>query len=238
MRKNGLRRLLQPKSNGVVAGEPRFERAARLSPVACMLPLLWLLAIAAGNAVAEGNTAASQEWKLSPAQWARLAVGGLVIEDQVAAGSRRGSVRAAILIHAAREPIFAAMTDCAQALQFVPHLEHCTVLSTDAGGASQTIEHSVNMRWFLPRTHYVFRADYRPPERVSFHAVSGDMRVNEGVWLLTTVSRNGAAGAPATLLTYRVALEPRVYIPAWLVRASLRNDLPALLKALREHCER
>ncbi len=180
---------------------------------------------------------AATEWVPTPGELEKLAKGELVIADEVDPNGKRGSVRAAVIIHATRERVFAAMTDCAQALLFVPHLELCRVLQTDAVSGAQLIEHSVNLRWFLPRTRYVFRAEYRTSERVSFHAVSGDLRVNDGVWLLTDSTPKEVGHAPNTLVSYRVSLEPRVYVPAWLVRASLKNDLPALLRALRAHCE-
>ena len=124
------------------------------------------------------------------------------------------------------------MTDCAQALKFVPHLIHCTVLETAPDGSWQTIEHEVNYGWYLPRASYVFRAAYEPFERVSFTGVRGDFRENDGVWELSP-RRDGAA----TLVTYRAQVAPRFFVPRWMVLASMKHDLPALMQGLRVRCE-
>jgi hypothetical protein len=67
---------------------------------------------------------------------------------------------------------------------------------------------------------------------VRFSAVRGDFDVNEGVWELAA-RRNGAA----TVVTYRARVVPRFFVPRWLVLASLKRDLPELLRGLRARCE-
>jgi len=143
-----------------------------------------------------------------------------------------GTFRAAIEIAAPVEQVFRTMTDCAQALKFVPHLIHCTVLETAPDGTWQTIEHEVNYGWYLPRASYVFRAVYEPFERVSFSSVRGDFRENEGVWELSP-RHDGAV----TVVTYRAQVAPRFFVPRWMVLTSLKRDLPALMQGLRARCE-
>ena len=114
----------------------------------------------------------------------------------------------------------------------MPHLIRCDVLETAADRSWQVIAHVVNYSWYLPRASYSFRADYVPDRSVRFRHVDGDFRENEGVWELSPEG-DGAA----TLLTYRVRLVPRFFVPQWLVRRSLQKDLPATLGALRTRCE-
>jgi uncharacterized protein YndB with AHSA1/START domain len=144
-----------------------------------------------------------------------------------------GSFRAAIEIDAPAERVFRTMTDCAQALKFVPHLMRCTVLETAPDASWQTIEHEVSYGWYLPRASYVFRAAYEPFERVRFSGVRGDFRENEGVWEL--MPRHDGA---ATVVTYQAqVVTPRFFVPRWMVLASLKHDLPALMRGLRASCE-
>jgi uncharacterized protein YndB with AHSA1/START domain len=143
-----------------------------------------------------------------------------------------GSFRAAIEIDAPAERVFRTMTDCAQALKFVPHLIHCQVLESAPDGSWQMIEHVVSYGWYLPRASYVFRATYEPFERVSFSSVRGDFRENQGVWELAP-RRDGAV----TVVTYRAEVVPRFYVPRWMILASLKADLPALMLGLRTRCE-
>jgi len=172
------------------------------------------------------------EWALSAEELARLDQREVLLPARTERDRDAGSFRAAIEIEAPAEKVFRRMTDCTQALLFVPHLIHCTVLETAPDGSWQTVQHEVNYGWFLPRASYVFRAVYEPFERVSFSGVRGDFRENEGVWELSP-RRDGAA----TVVTYRAQVATRFFVPRWMVLASLKHDLPALMQGLRARCE-
>jgi ribosome-associated toxin RatA of RatAB toxin-antitoxin module len=174
--------------------------------------------------------AAAPEWTLADEDLARLDQREVLLP----AVSERsgGSIRAAIEIDAPAERIFRTMTDCARALQFVPHLVGCTVLESAPDGSWQTIRHDVSYGRFLPRTSYVFRADYRPFERVRFSGVRGPWQQSEGVWELQPRG-DGAA----TILIYRAQFTPRTYLLGRIALAGLKRDLPALLQRLRALCE-
>jgi uncharacterized protein YndB with AHSA1/START domain len=188
----------------------------------------WLLVCA----LIAGSGAYADDWSLSAEDLARLDRREVLLPP-AARDHADGSFRAAIEIDAPAERVFRTMTDCAQALKFVPHLIHCTVLETAPDGSWQTIEHEVAYGWYLPRASYVFRAAYEPFERVRFSGVRGDFRENEGLWELAP-RHDGAA----TVVTYRAqVVAPRFFVPRWIVLASLKRDLPALMQGLRARCE-
>ncbi|MEO7773866.1 MAG: SRPBCC family protein [Steroidobacteraceae bacterium] len=172
------------------------------------------------------------DWPLSPVQRVSLSRGEILVDADVNFERNRGDVRAAVRIAAPASTIFAVMTDCAAALKFVPHLQRCVVLETGPDRSWELVEHVVDLSWYIPRTRYVFRADYDPGHSVSFHQVRGDLRANEGLWEFVPED----AGT-ATIVTYRVHIVPRYYVPRWLVRSSLKRELPALLESLRRYCE-
>lgn len=175
--------------------------------------------------------ARAADWTLSEVQRAALARGEILVEADVSRDRHQGDVRAAVRIEASADRIFAAMTDCTAALRFVPHLEQCIVLETAPDQSWQLIEHVVDFGWYLPATRYVFRADYEPGRSIRFHHVRGDLRENEGAWVLVP-----DPGATATIVTYWVRIVPRFSVPQWLIRSSLKRELPALLEALRRYC--
>jgi|HubBroStandDraft_6_1064221.scaffolds.fasta_scaffold195510_2 uncharacterized protein YndB with AHSA1/START domain len=176
--------------------------------------------------------ARAQDWTLSEADKARLDRREVLLPPDPNHDGNDASFRAAIEIDAPAERVFRIMTDCVQALKFVPGLTRCAVLETAPDGSWQTILHEVSYRWFLPRASYVFRAEYEPFVRVRFSAVRGDFTKNEGVWELVP-RRDGTA----TIVTYRAQVVPGFYVPRWIVLASLKRDLPALLEGLRARCE-
>lgn len=184
-----------------------------------------IVTLAAALAVAQDDS-----WTLTPDERERLASGRIVTLADVDAFE----VQAAVLIAAPPERIFRTMTSCEQALEFVPHLEACRILERAADGSWAIVAHGVDFSWYLPRTDYVFRAEYEPPRRIRFAHVSGDLREHRGEWELEPV---GGPAAAATIVKYRVRVVPRFYVPRWLMRASLRRDLPRMLVALRERCE-
>jgi ribosome-associated toxin RatA of RatAB toxin-antitoxin module len=177
-------------------------------------------------AVSSGVTSA---WQLDATELSRLMAGEIIVSADVDPGGASGRAKAAVLIKSPPARVFALMTDCARALSFVPNLTRCEVLRTGPDRSYEIIAHEINYSWFLPLTRYVFRADYVIPSAIQFSEVSGDLKVNRGSWRLQELSNGGA-----TVVSYEVRLQPRIYVPEWLVRRSLRKDLPELLSALRD----
>ncbi len=170
---------------------------------------------------------------LGNAERARVLGGEVLVAVEAPDPQAEGSqgVRAAIRIGAPPERVFAIMTSCEEALRFVSRLEACRVVESAADGRRELIEQVVNLRWYLPRIRFVFRADYRPPREVHISNVSGGLRVHEGRWTLEALD-----GGAATLVTYEVRVVPRYPVPQWLVLATLKSDLPQTLRALAARC--
>lgn len=186
------------------------------------------LAVPLGFALAAGARAA--DFELTAAESQRLADGHVVIRASLDPSQRRGTVRAALRIEAPPAVVFQAMTRCADAFKYVPHLRLCRVASQSADGSERLVEHEVDFGWYAPRLRYVFRADLVPDRSITFHQVDGDFKVNEGVWEFEP------AGA-GTLVRYRVRLDPPGYVPNWLARSTFKRELPKMLADLRRHCE-
>jgi ribosome-associated toxin RatA of RatAB toxin-antitoxin module len=177
-------------------------------------------------------SAQASDFTLTPAEAARVAAREIVIRATLDKGDRKGTVRAAVLIHAAPSIVFRAMTRCEDALQFVPHLKTCRVRDQAADGSWQLVEHDVDFGWFAPRIHYVFRADLTADQRIDFRQVSGDFKANSGAWEFEP-SADGAT----TLLRYHAFIDPPGFIPNWMARSTFKRDMPLMLADLRRRCE-
>jgi polyketide cyclase/dehydrase/lipid transport protein len=178
--------------------------------------------------------AAQGTWVEDAAIQSRLAAGEVVVEaaNPVDPQHPRGRIRAAVRILAPAETVWSVMTDCKQARAFVPGLRRCRRVDGAADGSWADIEHEVRYSWLLPAVSYVFRADYDRPRRIDFRRISGDLKEEEGAWLLLP-----SPDASATVVEYEVYLDPGFWIPQFLVNRSLRKDLPAALAGLRERAE-
>ena len=188
--------------------------------------------VAMGGCLAAAN-ACAQDWTLTDEEREQLARGEVLVFAHVDPARPEGEVRAAVQIAATREHVFRTLTDCGQALEYVPHLERCRVLERAPDDSWQVVEHAVDYRWYMPRIDYVFRAAYEPFERIRFTQVRGDLKVNEGAWELMPADE----AATSTVVTYRVQMVPRFYVPRRLILSSVKRDLPELLRALRARCE-
>jgi uncharacterized protein YndB with AHSA1/START domain len=175
---------------------------------------------------------AQESWYAQDDVHRRLLEREIVVRSSLQGESAHGRVSAAVLIAAPPATIWNVMTDCAQALTFVPGLKVCRRLDGAADGTWDIIEHEVRYSWFLPTTHYVFRADYVRPHRIRFERVSGDLKEQEGEWVLEPL-----AAELGTIVVYELHLDPGFFIPQGVVRRALRKDVPALLAALRARVE-
>jgi hypothetical protein len=191
-------------------------------------------AVAATALLLARAPAAQTDWTAAPDVQLRLAGGEVVVEaaSAIDAAAQRGRIHAAVRIQASPEAIWSVMIDCSQASVFVPGLRRCRRLAAAPDGRWADIEHEVRYSWLLPTVRYVFRAQYDRPRRIDFHRVSGDLKAEEGTWLLTPTP-DGAA----TVVEYEVYIDPGFWIPQFLLNRSLRKDLPAALVGLRDRVE-
>ncbi len=174
----------------------------------------------------------SADWALSDAQLARLETGAVVSEGDVAPDRAIADVRAAVEVSATPEQVFRTLTDCSQALRFVPHLKGCAVLESAPDGTWQNVEQQVDYGWLVPRAHYVFHAEYQKFNRIRFSNLRGDFHENRGVWTFTAVKEGHV-----TLVTYEARIAPAFYVPRWMMRNMLKRDLPDLMRGLRTRTE-
>jgi ribosome-associated toxin RatA of RatAB toxin-antitoxin module len=188
------------------------------------------IAAASSLALACASGLPAADFELTPAESQRVNGGELVIRASLDASQRRGTVRAAMLVAASPEVVFQSMSHCADAFKFVPHLRTCRIRSQSADGKERLVEHEIDFGWYAPRLRYVFRADLVPGRSIAFRQVTGDFKINEGLWEFEPAG-------DGTLLRYRVQLDPPGYVPNWLARSTFKRELPKMLADLRRHCE-
>lgn len=197
-----------------------------MGPPRQWIALVLALWLAPACAAVAGDT------PLSPAEAQRVAARGIIIKANLDAAQRRGTVRAAIRIDAPAHVIFQKMTQCADAMRYVPHMRLCRVRDQAPDNTWQLVEHEIDFGWYAPRIKYVFRADLVADRRIDFRQVAGDFKANQGSWELEP-----AADGSHTLLLYRAYIDPPGYMPNWLVRSSFRREMPQMLSDLRKLCE-
>lgn len=140
-------------------------------------------------------------------------------------------VKIAALVDAPPEAIFAVLKACEIAPEYVPNVERCTKLEELDQGRADLFVQEIKPIFFLPTFEHVFRLDYTPYTRIDVHRVSGPITLMEGSWWLVPQDDG------RILLVYELALDPGFPIPRFLVRATLKRDLPKVMAAVRERAE-
>lgn len=166
--------------------------------------------------------------ELTDMDWEQLGAGEVVVQADEIDGMRR--VEAAIVIEQPSAAIWQVMLDCPNAPEFVPNMQSCEVLERADDASWEIIEHKVKYGWLAPKTVYQFRAEYQPQQQIHFERISGDLKHLEGDWMLEPIS--GLEGY--VLVSYSVFIDPGFLVPGFITRSALRDDLPDVMRSLRE----
>jgi len=145
-------------------------------------------------------------------------------------------VHAAVRVNASPEAVWRVLTDCEHAASFIPGVRWCHRVAAAPDDSWEIIEQEAKYSWLMPPVTCVIRAAYQRPRRIDFKRVSGDLKSEEGTWLLVGPTGDTAASGP-TLVEYELSVDPGFWIPRILLRHSLGTELPAALAAVRERSE-
>ena len=141
------------------------------------------------------------------------------------------NVKLAVEVDAAPAAIWDVLRACEIAPEYVPNVVSCKKLEQLDGGRADLFVQTVKPIFFLPTFEHVFRLDYTPYTRIDVNRVSGPIAHMQGTWWLVPQD-NGRI-----LLVYELALDPGMPIPRFLVRATLKRDLPKVVGAVRARAE-
>ena len=140
-------------------------------------------------------------------------------------------VKLAAEVDAPATAIWDVLKACEIAPEYVPNVVSCKKLEELDGGRADLFVQTVKPIFFLPTFEHTFRLDYTPYARIDVNRVSGPIAHMQGTWWLLPED-NGRV-----LLVYELALDPGMPIPRFLVRATLKRDLPKVITAVRERAE-
>lgn len=140
-------------------------------------------------------------------------------------------VKLAAEVDAPATAIWDVLRACEVAPEYVPNVVSCRKLEELDSGRADLFVQTIKTVFFMPTFEHVFRLDYTPYTRIDVRRVSGPIAELDGTWWLLAQD-NGRI-----LLVYELALDPGMPIPRFLVRATLKRDLPKVVQAVRERAE-
>jgi ribosome-associated toxin RatA of RatAB toxin-antitoxin module len=163
-----------------------------------------------------------------------IAAGEILVYAERSTRPLTVEIKIAAEVDAPPTAIWDVLTACEIAPEYVPNVQSCRRLERLErldGGRADLFVQVIKPVFFLPTFEHVFRLDYTPHTRIDVHRVSGPIEHMEGSWWLLP-QQNGRM-----LLVYELALDPGMPIPRFMVRATLKRDLPKVMAAVRERAE-
>jgi len=125
------------------------------------------------------------------------------------------------------EQVWQVITNCEEVPTYLPKIRSCRILAKGANW--EIIRHEVKWMWLMPKLHYVFKSTYTAHKRIEVSRVAGDLRELQGTWRLTRIDEGRK-----TIVNYSIFLDLGFFVPQWMVRHTLKRELPEVLTAFRK----
>ena len=134
-----------------------------------------------------------------------------------------------IVIEAAPQACFDALTDYETFADWQSAVKRCEVLTRDSEGRGQEVAFLVDAR--VRTVSYTLRYSYEPPHRIAWEFVDGDVKDVEGEYILED------NGDGTTLATYSLGLDPGVWLPGPLARVLSEQVMKGQMEELKARVE-
>lgn len=133
-------------------------------------------------------------------------------------------------IPAAREVCFAALLEYETFPDWQRAVKETTVLSRDDDGRGRDVEFVIDAR--VKQVRYVLRYSYDPPGWIGWEYVEGDVKDVGGEFVLEQ------ADDGVTLATYRIELDPGVWLPGPIKKVLTDQVMKGAVEDLRRRVTR
>jgi len=135
-----------------------------------------------------------------------------------------GSARVRLMVPSPAEQLWTVFMSCDYAFIFVDGLQECEILE-------ESIEYVrtrqvVDKGWWAPKMDFVFETRRTPYSHMEFSLLEGNLKALEGHWNLEPVPEG-------VMVTYEIRVQPKIPVPRWLVRRTLKNEMPDLVTCIR-----
>ncbi|HVS24237.1 MAG TPA: SRPBCC family protein, partial [Gammaproteobacteria bacterium] len=141
-------------------------------------------------------------------------------------------MRFAVKVTAPLTRVWDVLKDCPASAEYTPNIVSCRSLEVLDDGRAELFTQTIKIAFFLPSFEHVFRLDYDPRTHIGVHRVKGPIDVLDGNWWL--VPQEGGA----ILLMNELAIDIGLPIPRFLVRATMRREVPKMLQGIRDRSEK
>jgi len=193
-------------------------------------PFLVALLATLGGFLAAPAAAVDAEPDLSWLDHAVLDRGDVQVHpDQIEHGVVH--MRFAVKVRAPVEKLWDVLKDCPRSAEYTPNIVSCRSLEILDDGRAELFSQTIKIAFFVPSFEHVFRLSYDPYTHIGVHRVSGPIDVLDGNWWLV-MQADGSV-----LLVNELAIDIGLPVPRFLVRATMRREVPKMLAGIRDRAQ-
>jgi hypothetical protein len=140
-------------------------------------------------------------------------------------------MRFAVKVAAPVPILWDVLKDCPRSAEYTPNIVSCRSLEIQDGGRAELFTQTIKIAFFVPSFEHVFRLSYDPYTHIGVHRVSGPINVLDGNWWLVPQADD------RVLLVNELAIDIGLPIPRFLVRATMRREVPKMLTGIRDRAQ-
>jgi hypothetical protein len=140
-------------------------------------------------------------------------------------------MRFAVKVTAPVPTLWDVLKDCPRSAEYTPNIVSCRSLEILDDGRAELFTQTIKIAFFVPSFEHVFRLSYDPYRHIGVHRVSGPINVLDGNWWLLP-QEDGSV-----LLVNELAIDIGLPIPRFLVRATMRREVPKMLTGIRDRAQ-
>jgi len=140
-------------------------------------------------------------------------------------------MRFAVKVRAPVERLWDVLKDCPRSAEYTPNIVSCRSLEIEDDGRAELFSQTIKIAFFVPSFEHVFRLSYDPYTHIGVHRVSGPINVLDGNWWLVSQADG------SVLLVNELAIDIGLPIPRFLVRATMRREVPKMLAGIRDRAQ-
>jgi hypothetical protein len=141
-------------------------------------------------------------------------------------------MRFAVKVSASVPTLWDVLKDCPRSAEYTPNIVSCHSLEILDDGRAELFTQTIKIAFFIPAFEHVFRLSYDPYTHIGVHRVSGPIDVLDGNWWLVPQTDG------SVLLVNELAIDIGLPIPRFLVRATMRREVPKMLTGIRDRAEK
>jgi len=156
--------------------------------------------------------------------------GGEILIENARTDESGGSVRVQALMHSELTEIWRFIASCESVFKYVQGLRLCELISVVEGPGmdTTTLRQSVKKSWIIPKIDYTMEVRRHPMEKIDFNLLEGDLKAMDGGWRFSVLPDD-----QGIVVTHEIRVRPSFPVPRWLIRRSIRKDIPDMLACLR-----